>query len=77
MEDFLSDPAKLKTCRDHRAALDGDASNDKHESIKKVLAIFERTFCCYIMESAEAKTLREQGMKLENELNSKRNQVFV
>eukprot|EP00040_Diaphanoeca_grandis_P017576 m.91899 g.91899 ORF g.91899 m.91899 type:complete len:649 (+) comp26507_c0_seq1:137-2083(+) len=75
MEDFLSDPVKLKTCRDHRAALDGDASNDKHESIKKVLAIFERTFCCYIMESAEAKTLREQGMKLENELNSKRNQL--
>lgn len=35
--------------------------------------MFIRTFGCYIMESAEAKALREEAMKIEGSLESSRN----
>ena len=47
MEAFLADEQKLQTTRAHLAA---DESLSEGE--RKMLALFERTFQCYIMESA-------------------------
>jgi len=37
--------------------------------------MFERTFQCYIMESSEARSLREESTRLEGDLGAKRNRM--
>ena len=39
--------------------------------------MFERTFGCYIMESAEAKALRTKATEIEGELESARNTMTL
>jgi hypothetical protein len=67
MEDFLADPAKLERTRELLK------SAELAPEQRKVLALFERTFKCYIMESADAKRLREEATKIEGSLESARN----
>ena len=69
MEAFLADEQKLKTTREHLAK--GELS----EAEQKTLALFERTFQCYIMESAEAKELRATGTQIEGALEDARNKM--
>jgi hypothetical protein len=68
MESFLADTAKLEKTRAFLAK-----SEDLTADQVKTLKIFERTFGCYIMESAKAREKREESMKLEGALESKRN----
>jgi hypothetical protein len=67
MESYLADKALLATTREWRAKGVGSAEQ------QRVLVCFEKTFLCYIMESDEAKALREKGAELENELQANRN----
>jgi oligoendopeptidase F len=67
MEQFLMQPEKLEETR--RWIKSGLANEEQ----KRVLKIFERTFSCYIMESDEAKALREEVTKKESELEAQRN----
>jgi len=69
MESFLADEKKLAEAR--KWLDDPSASEDQ----KKTLKMFIRTFGCYIMESAEAKALREEAMKIEGSLESSRNKM--
>ena len=69
MEAFLADEQKLKMTREHLAK--GELS----EAEQKTLALFERTFQCYIMESAEAKELRATGTQIEGALEDARNKM--
>jgi oligoendopeptidase F len=69
MEAFLADEQKLKLTREHLAK--GELS----EAEQKTLALFERTFQCYIMESAEAKELRAAGTQIEGSLEAARNKM--
>ena len=68
MEDFLADEAKLSTARRllERA---GELSGEQ----EKTLRLFARTFGCYIMESDEARKLREEATAIEGELEAARN----
>jgi len=68
MEAFLADSAKLEKTREFLSKAD-----ELTEDQIKTLKIFERTFGCYIMESATAREKREESMKLEGGLESKRN----
>jgi len=67
-ESFLADAAKLEKTREFLAKPEGLT-----EDQIKTLKIFERTFGCYIMESATAREKREESMKLEGSLESQRN----
>lgn len=67
MEAFLADEQKLAEAR--KWLEDPSGTEDQ----KKTLKMFIRTFGCYIMESAEAKALREEAMKIEGSLESSRN----
>ena len=67
MEAFLADKSKLDRARE---LLKSEGLTDEQ---KKVLGMFERTFKCYIMESDEAKKLREESMKIEGSLEAARN----
>lgn len=69
MEAFLADQAKLDRARE---LLKAPGATDEQ---KKVLSMFERTFKCYIMESDEAKKLREESMKTEGSLEAARNSM--
>mmetsp|Transcript_36260 Transcript_36260/g.91287 ORF Transcript_36260/g.91287 Transcript_36260/m.91287 type:complete len:637 (-) Transcript_36260:178-2088(-) len=69
MEAFLADPVRLQETR--RWLKSGIASEEQ----TRVLKIFERTFGCYIMESSEAKDLREKSTKLEGEIASARGKM--
>ena len=69
MESFLAEEAKLKRTRELRAA--GRLSADE----EKTLALFERAFGCYIMESEEAKTLRSKCTEIEGSLEDGRNKM--
>jgi len=70
MEAFLADAAKLQATRSYLA----DASALTPEQTK-TLKVFERTFGCYIMESAEAKTLRNSATEIEGALEDARNKM--
>merc|ERR1719507_417939 len=67
MEAFLSEPSRLEATKKWLAS--GVASEEQ----LGVLKIFERTFKCYIMESDEAKRMREETTHLESNLEEKRN----
>lgn len=67
MEAFLSEPSRLEATKKWLAS--GVASEEQ----LGVLKIFERTFKCYIMESDEAKRMREETTHLESTLEEKRN----
>ena len=73
MEAFLADTAKLEKTR----ALLADDTAGLSAADKTTLAIFERTFGCYIMESAEALTLREECTSIEGGLEAARNQMSL
>jgi len=66
MEGFLADPTRLEETRKWLSS--GEATAEQTKTLK----IFERTFGCYIMESAEAKTLREEAIQLEETLGAAR-----
>ena len=70
MEAFLADEQKLKTTREHLAK-----ASELSEAEQKTLALFERTFQCYIMESAEAKELRATATRIEGALEAARNKM--
>ena len=70
MEAFLADEQKLKTTREHLAK-----ASELSEAEQKTLALFERTFQCYIMESAEAKELRATATRIEGALEAARNKL--
>ena len=70
MEAFLADEQKLKTTREHLAN-----TSELSEAEQKTLALFERTFQCYIMESAEAKELRATATRIEGALEAARNKM--
>ena len=68
MEAFLADEGKLQATRSHlERAVELTAEQ------VKTLKLFERTFGCYIMESAEAKALRTEAMEIEGSLEASRN----
>jgi len=69
MENFLAEPAKLEETR--RWLKSGLANEEQ----LRVLKMFERTFGCYIMESDEAKALREEVTKKESEVEDQRNKL--
>ncbi len=71
MEAFLASKEKLEQTR----ALLGSSglTDDEHKTLK----MFERTFGCYIMESPEALTLREECMKIEGTLEDARNKMTL
>lgn len=70
MQSFLADESKLQ---ETRAALEHSATLPTSQ--KKTLELFERTFSCYIMESEEAKRLREECTVIEGNLEQARNQM--
>ena len=67
MEAFLADEEKLKATREY---LEKGASGDEET---KTLKMLERTFGCYIMESAEALKLRHESTEIEGTLEAGRN----
>jgi len=71
MEAFLADESKLATTREllKEEGLSADES--------KTLNMLERTFGCYIMESAEARTLRADATAIEGKLESSRNTMTL
>jgi hypothetical protein len=71
MEAFLASEEKLATTRQLLAAgglSDGDTTT---------LRMFERTFGCYIMESAEAQKLRLEATRIEGALEASRNNMAL
>mmetsp|Transcript_29217 Transcript_29217/g.72262 ORF Transcript_29217/g.72262 Transcript_29217/m.72262 type:complete len:624 (-) Transcript_29217:202-2073(-) len=70
LEAFLGDQTTLATVRGHLAAA-GGATPDQ----LKVLLHIEKTFKCYIVESAEGKKVREEAVSMENKMNSARNKL--
>jgi oligoendopeptidase F len=71
MEDFLASEEKLATTRQLLA--DGGLSDRDAMTLK----LFERTFGCYIMESAEAREFRLEATKIEGDLESSRNNMAL
>mmetsp|Transcript_76511 Transcript_76511/g.234172 ORF Transcript_76511/g.234172 Transcript_76511/m.234172 type:complete len:647 (-) Transcript_76511:63-2003(-) len=67
MEAFLASKDLLKETRAWMAKEVGD------EDQRKTLAIFEKTILCYVMESEQAKQIREQTTALESKLEQARN----
>ncbi|KAF5828250.1 oligoendopeptidase [Dunaliella salina] len=66
-EAFLGEPSNLKAVREAQKA------EGLNEEQRKVLAIMEKTFKCYITEDPKAKELKEKLNKLEADLASARN----
>jgi len=71
MEAFLADADKLKRTRE----LQGEAALS--ETQQMTLKLFERTFGCYIMESAEAREKRAECLKIEGALEDARNKLTL
>ena len=71
MEAFLASKEKLDEARAYLASAEIDADE------RKTLKMFERTFGCYIMESADALKLREECMATEGTLEDKRNKMSL
>ena len=71
MEAFLASKEKLEQTRALLAS--GEVTDDE----RKTLTMFERTFGCYIMESADALKLREECMKIEGTLEDSRNKMTL
>ena len=69
MEAFLADKDRLATTREWVKKGVGSAEQ------RKVLAIFAKTFGCYIMESDEAKSLRAEATRIEGDLEDQRNKM--
>ena len=69
MEAFLASKEKLAQTRELLS------STDITDEERKTLKIFERTFGCYIMESADALKLRETCMQIEGTLEDSRNKM--
>jgi oligoendopeptidase F len=72
MEAFLADEKKLTATRSYLQKAEGLTAEQK-----KTLTLFERTFGCYIMESAEAKELRAKAMAIEGSLEDARNRMTL
>jgi len=72
MEAFLADEEKLRQTREHLSKGDLLSADEL-----KTLKLFERTFGCYIMESAEAKALRTAGTEIEGKLEDARNKMTL
>ncbi|KAI8846674.1 metalloendopeptidase [Chytridium lagenaria] len=66
---FLGDEKMLERVREHLKRSDLTAEQ------RKVLAIFERTFLCYIIQDQDALALRNQINELEAELAQARNKM--
>mmetsp|Transcript_27964 Transcript_27964/g.82224 ORF Transcript_27964/g.82224 Transcript_27964/m.82224 type:complete len:689 (-) Transcript_27964:163-2229(-) len=80
MEGFLADEEKLARTRELLLRDDGDGGDGDggegaalSDEQRKVLSTFERVFGCYIMESDEAKRMREEATSIEGGLESGRN----
>jgi len=69
MEAFLASKEKLAQTRGYLAR------SDLSEAERATLAIFERTFGCYIMESEAALALREKCTAIEGTLEDARNKM--
>ena len=69
MEDFLADEAKLAQTRQLKRQHQGKLTPEE----RTTLDIFERTFGCYIMESNDARRLREDATNIEGTLEAARN----
>eukprot|EP00962_Isochrysis_galbana_P017143 scaffold4925_cov125-Isochrysis_galbana.AAC.9 len=74
MEAFLADEAKLSKSRELLAQAE---TAELSESEVRTLKIFERTFGCYIMESAEARELRATATRAEGALEDARNKMTL
>jgi hypothetical protein len=71
LEQFLGNQTALATTR----TLLADDSVTKPQ--KTILAQFEKTLLCYIVESADAKAVRESAVGKENAMNSSRNKLAL
>jgi hypothetical protein len=71
MEDFLADESRLAKTREFLKSV----PNNSVEAT--ILEMFERTFRCYIMESEDAKKLRNEATKIEGQLESARNKLSL
>ena len=69
LEAFLGDQSTLATVREYLAGT--DASPEQVVVLKHI----EKTLGCYIVESAEAKQVRESAVAMENKMNSARNKL--
>ena len=69
LEAFLGDQAALETAR----TLLGDATVSEDQKV--ILRQIEKTLLCYIVESAEARAVRESAVGKENAMNSARNKL--
>ena len=58
-----------------RAFLDGPGASGLTAEQTKILRQIEKTLKCYIVESADAKKVREDAVRLENEMNAARNKL--
>ena len=72
LEAFLGDQ---KTLDKTRAFLDGPGASGLTSEQTKILRQIEKTLKCYIVESADAKKVREDAVRLENEMNAARNKL--
>lgn len=73
MENLLSDPKVLENAQKHRDAI---SITENDSNLCKTLDIIIKTCICYDMSSnPEAKSIREQTVKLESELGSARNNM--
>ena len=71
LEAFLGDQDTLAKTR---ALL---AGSDATDAQRVVLRHIEKTLGCYIVESADAKKVREEAVALENKMNSARNKLAL
>ena len=71
LEAFLGDQSALETTRKLLAGTDGSVTEDQ----KVILRQIEKTLLCYIVESAEARAVRESAVGKENAMNSARNKL--
>ena len=71
LEQFLGNQTALATTR----TLLADDSVTKPQ--KTILDHFEKTLLCYIVESADAKAVRESAVGKENAMNSSRNKLAL
>ena len=71
LEAFLGDQDTLAKTR---ALL---AGSDATDAQRVVLSHIEKTLGCYIVESADAKKVREEAVALENKMNSARNKLAL
>lgn len=69
LEAFLGDQATLAAVREYLAATD----TTPEQAV--ILRHIEKTLKCYIVESPEAKKVREEAVAMENKMNSARNKL--